>query len=85
MVGEDEFRECVLGFISNDFEAPATIAGDIASAMGCGVTEAEVLGALLELARHGRAQAYLYNAGLNRYDPVEVDKTPRDQLWFKAR
>ncbi len=85
MVSRGEFCDRVLGFISDDFEAPSTITSDIARALTREVGEGEVLDALLVLARDGRAQAYTFATDSEQYVPVSVDDAPFEMLWFMAR
>ena len=84
MVNQDEFRECVLDFISNDFEAPSTITSDIARVLAREVSEGEVLDALVARVRDGRAQAYVFAVDSHQYVPVGLDDVPVETLWFMA-
>jgi hypothetical protein len=75
----------VLGWVADDYEAPHTIAGDIARELGRAVSEAEVRTALLGLAKHGLVQAYVFEAGENRYRPVNfVEAQAATEAWFMA-
>ena len=73
----------VLGWVAEDYEAPHTIAGDIARELGRSVSEAEVRTALLGLARQGLVQAYVFEAGENRYRPVSfTEAQAAAEAWF---
>ena len=60
----------VLSRVAEDYEAAHTITADIARELGHAVSEAEVTAALLELARAGSVQAYLYESSAQRYCKV---------------
>jgi len=62
------FEREVLGWVADDYEAPHTIAGDIARETGRPTSEAQVREALLTLAESGMVQAYVYDA--QRYRPI---------------
>ena len=76
----------VLSRIAEDYEAPHTIAGDIARDLKHPVSEAEVLVALLSLARGGSAQAYVYDAKGQRYRPISAAEAQAEKdPWFMAK
>ena len=73
----------VLAWVAEDYEAPYTIAGDIARELGRYVSEAEVRTALLGLARQALVQAYVFEAGENRYRPVNLTEAQATtEAWF---
>jgi hypothetical protein len=75
----------VLEWVAQDYEAPHTIAGDIARELERAVPSEEVRAALLELARRGLVQAYVFEAGENRYRPVALAEAhAAADLWFMA-
>ncbi|MGA8005126.1 MAG: hypothetical protein WCA17_03420 [Burkholderiales bacterium] len=75
----------VLGWVANDYEAPHTIAGDIARETGRLTTECEVRAALLALAQSGMVQAYAYDARANCYKPItHSEAASTDDPWFMS-
>ena len=70
MATHSAFELEVLGWVANDYEAPHTIAGDIARESGRATSEAQVRTALLALAQSGMVQAYVYEAHAQRYKPI---------------
>ena len=85
MANHSTFELEVLGFVAADYEAPHTIAGDIARELQRPTTEAEVLAALLALARTGMVQSYVYDSGGSRYRPITPQKAASaKEPWFMA-
>jgi hypothetical protein len=77
------FELQVLEWVAHDYEAPHTIAGDMARELGRGVSDAEVRAALLELTRRGLVQAFLFEAADNRYRPVTLaEAQAAAEAWF---
>ncbi len=77
------FEYEVLERCGNDYEAPHTIAGDLARDLGRIVTESEVLAAFLSLESKGLVQAYVFEAGLGDFVPLSSEAAPEvDALWF---
>ena len=75
----------VLGSVGDDYEAPHTIASDIARETGRSITEIEVRAVLLALARSGLVQAYAYDAEAARYRPITYDEAVRiHDAWFMS-
>ena len=64
------FEYEVLGRCGNDYEAPHTIAGDLARDLQRPIAEVEVLAAFLSLAAKGLVQAYVFEDSTSRYVPV---------------
>ena len=60
----------VLGRVTEDYEAPHTIVGDIVRDTGRITNESEVRAALLALAQRGLVQTYVYDSGGHRYRPI---------------
>ena len=76
----------VLSRVAEDYEAAHTIAGDIARDLKQPVSEAEVLTALLNLARGGLVQAYVYEARNQRYRSVSAgEAAAAKDPWFMAK
>jgi len=76
----------VLSRVAEDYEAPHTIAGDIARDLERSISEAEVLTALLSLARSGLVQAYVYEPSSQRYRAISASEASAAQdPWFKAK
>jgi len=79
------FQLEVLGHVADDYEAPHTIADDIAKALNRAISEADVRSALLALEHNGLVQAYAYDAERKRYDPISASDAQRLQgVWFMA-
>jgi len=75
----------VLEWVAQDYEAPHTIAGDIARELGRAVPDDEVRAALLELASRGLVQAFVFESGENRYRPVAAaEAQAAADVWFMA-
>jgi hypothetical protein len=76
----------VLSRVGEDYEAPHTIADDIARNLKRPVSEEELLAALLALAREGLVQAYVYEPKSQRYRAISASKaaTVKDP-WFMAK
>ena len=73
----------VLGRCADDYEAPHTIAGDIARKLGRPIPEAEVLAAFLSLASIGLVQSYVFEASDGSYVPISVaEASQQDAVWF---
>ena len=60
----------VLNMCGNDFEAPHTVAGDLARELGRPVAESEVRVVMLALASKGQLQAYIFESSSSRYVPI---------------
>jgi hypothetical protein len=76
---EDE----VLGSCADDYEAPHTIAADIARDIGRSVSEAEVRAAFIALTESGLVQAYLFDRADNRYKAISVTEASLNgDAWF---
>jgi hypothetical protein len=85
MAKHSAFELEVLGFVADDYEAPHTIAEDIARELQRPTTEAEVLAALLSLARTGLVQSYVYDSGGSRYRAISAKEASLAQdPWFMA-
>jgi hypothetical protein len=79
------FEQQVLEFVRDDYEAPQTVASDIARELGRSVSEQEVRSALLALTASGRVQAYVFESAKGRYVPVaSADAAKEQSIWFKA-
>jgi hypothetical protein len=77
------FEEEVLGMCGNDYEAPHTIASDLARELKRPVTESEVRGAFLSLAEKGLVDAYSVDKSANRLLPISRTEAARDEsAWF---
>jgi hypothetical protein len=75
----------VLSRVAEDYEAAHTITADIARDLGRSVSEAEVTVALLELARAGSVQAYVYDKSTQRYRKVSPGEAEAaKEAWFMA-
>ena len=82
---QSAFEKEVLGFVCDDYEAPHTIAIDIARELGRPITEAEVRVALLALAAKGQVQAYVLDKASNRYVPISSSAASHESdAWFMA-
>ena len=78
-------EEVVLGFVCDDYEAPHTIASDIARELGRPIGEAEVRHALLALAANGRVQTFAFDKKANRYLPISSSNASQEpNAWFMA-
>jgi hypothetical protein len=85
MAKHNSFELEVLGFVAEDYEAPHTIAGDIARELQRPTTEAEVLAALLSLARTGLVQSYVYDSGGSQYRAISAKEAASTKdPWFMA-
>ena len=77
------FEDEVLGMCGNDYEAPHTIASDLARELRRPVTESEVRKALLALASKGLVQAFVFENPTNRYVPISSGAaTQEEAAWF---
>ena len=86
MIEKATFDDEVLERVADDFEAPHTIATDLARDLGREVTDYEVLQALLALATSGQVQAFVYETTKQDFVPVVISEVvSRETLWFKAR
>ena len=75
---EDE----VLGRCADDYEAPHTIAGDIARTLGRPISEAEVRAAFLSLASIGLVQSYAFDTSRG-YVPISAaEASQQEAAWF---
>lgn len=78
-----ELDRCVLDAVSDDFEAPHTIASELSRDLARVVTEQEAFSSLVRLAKSGLVQAFRYDADTNRFSPVranDIAMTP--EPWF---
>jgi hypothetical protein len=66
------FEDDVLEMCSDDYEAPHTIANDLARDLGRPVTHSDVRAALLLLAAKGLVQAYEFDAADKDYVPISA-------------
>jgi hypothetical protein len=83
MAKHSAFELEVLGFVADDYEAPHTIAGDIGRELQRPTTEAEVLAALLSLARTGLVQSYVYDSSGSRYRAISAkEAASAKDPWF---
>jgi hypothetical protein len=83
MAKHSAFELEVLGFVADDYEAPHTITSDIARELQRTTTEAEVLAALLSLARAGMVQPYVYDSGGSRYRAISAQEAASAKdPWF---
>lgn len=86
MIENSAFNDEVLERVADDFEAPHTIAADLARDLGREVKECEVLQALLALATSGQVQAFVYETATQDFVPVDVSEVvSRETLWFKVK
>ena len=75
----------VLSRVAEDYESAGTITSDIVRDLGRSISEAEVTQALLELARAGTVQAYVYDSGAQRYRSVSpAEAEAAKEAWFMA-
>ena len=73
----------MLGRCADDYEAPHTIAGDIARDLERPVTEAEVRAAFLSLAAKGLVQAYAFEGSSSCYLPISSSAAiHQEAAWF---
>jgi hypothetical protein len=85
MAKHSAFELEVLGFVADDYEAPHTIARDIARELQRPTTDGEVLAALLSLARSGLIQSYVYDSGGSRYRAISAkEASSTKDPWFMA-
>src|SRR5262245_43423707 len=85
MAKHSAFELEVLGFVVDDYEAPHTIAEDIARELQRPTTEAQVLAALLTLARTGMVQSYVYDSGSAHYRAISAQEAASASApWFMA-
>jgi hypothetical protein len=85
LMEQGAFENDVLEMCGNDYEAPHTIAGDLARELGRPVTESEVRAAMLALASRGQLQAYVFEGSSNRYVPISsTTAIDRKDAWFMA-
>jgi len=77
------FEYEVLGSCGNDYEAPHTVANDLARDLKRPVTEAEVRAAFVSLAAKGLVQAYTYEASGGGYVPISSREAAQNEAaWF---
>lgn len=75
----------VLAYVADDYETPHTLAEDIARELNRPIAEAEVLTALLALAKSGLVQAYVYDQDSRHYRPISAhDARKEHEPWFMA-
>ena len=80
-----ELHREVLSRVAEDYEAAHTITADIARDFRRPVSEAEVRVALLELARAGSVQAYVYETSTQQYREVSPAEAEAAKVaWFMA-
>lgn len=80
------FEEEVLGFVCDDYEAPHTIASDMARELRRPITEAEVREALLSLACKGQVFTFKVDRAASRLIPIDVeDAAIEPEPWFLAK
>ena len=85
MAGATALQREVLSRVAEDYESAHTITTDIARDLGRAVSEAEVTQALLELARIGAVQAYVYDTSAQRYRTVSpAEAEAAKEAWFMA-
>lgn len=76
----------VLSRVAEDYEAAHTIGPDIARDWKQPIAEAEVLAALLNLARASLVQAYVYETNERRYRPISAEQAEGTKKpWFKSK
>jgi len=77
------FESEVLGRCADDYEAPHTIAGDLARDLKRHVAESEVRAVFQSLASQGFVDAYTYDNSRNTYRRVSGSVAqPVDVVWF---
>jgi hypothetical protein len=80
------FESEVLDRCGNDYEAPHTIANDLARDLKRPVTESEVRAAFLSLASGGLVQAYVFEGSTNRYVPISSAAAVHESgAWFISK
>ena len=85
MAKHTTFELEVLGFVADDYEAPHTIAEDIARELKRPTSESEVLSALLALAHTGMVQSYVYDSSGSRYRAITAQEAASAKnAWFMA-
>jgi hypothetical protein len=73
----------VLDRCGNDYEAPHTIASDIARDLKRPVSDAEVRAAFRSLAVQGLVDAYVFDDVRNQYVPISASAAQlQDAAWF---
>jgi hypothetical protein len=83
MAKHSAFELEVLGFVFDDYEAPHTIVEDIARELKRLTSKAEVLAALLALARTGMVQSYVYDSSGSRYRAIAAQEAASAKdPWF---
>ena len=84
-MNQSAFAIEVLGMLGNDYEAPKTLASDLARELGRDVSEAEVRAVLENLALRGLAQAFVFEPSTGRYVPIEAAEVKgQESPWFNA-
>ena len=79
------FQLDVLSRVTDDFEAPHTIAGDLERDLGRPVSDAEVLAVLVELTAAGLTCAYQYSHTDQRYVRIEAAQVGLvPDPWFRS-
>ena len=85
MPRHDAFEMEVLGWVTEDYEAPHTIADDIARELNRATSESEVRAALVALAQSGMVQAYVYESQSHGYKPISASEAATTEApWFMA-
>jgi hypothetical protein len=85
MSSASALQQEVLSRVAEDYEAAHTITSDIARDLGRAVSEVEVRQLLLALAYSGAVQAYVYDAGTQRYRTVSpAEAAAAKEPWFMA-
>jgi hypothetical protein len=80
-----ELESKVLGLVSDDYESPASISGDIARELGRSVEEAEVSAALRALVHKGLVAAFRYNKEAEAFEHIELNPNmAAEKLWYLA-
>ena len=80
-----EINFAVLEWVSHDYEAPHTIAGNVSLELGRSVTQTEIFEALLALASEGLVQPYVFNKESSEYQKIDFSKLSKQtDPWFLA-
>ncbi|WP_139225056.1 hypothetical protein [Dokdonella immobilis] len=81
-----ELEQHVLNAASDDYEAPHTIANDLALYLGRAVSEEDVATAFVRLARLELVQAFQYNSIAQQFQPVPASAIATvEEPWFLAK
>lgn len=77
------FERQVLAWCGDDYEAPHTIAADMARELEVAVTEDDVRAAMLALADQGLLQAYVYDRSVQAWAAISPGRAHSDEsAWF---